>query len=334
MTNKVYVAFGTYETGNNVFLYSYENSKFTHCLSFNAGIRPSYVLFGLNNLLYVVNECNLGMHNKLGSVRTYKISNEYNSVELLSEISSEGEDPCSLNLSLDNKYLLVTNYSSGSVLIYSLDDDGLIEGVKQRLYFKGSGPVEDRQACSHPHSSYFNKSGDTLYIADLGSDCINLYAWNSNSTKLVAQSKDLIPLNKGDGPRMVCLSEDQNILYVVNELSNMVRLFDTKSMKEISSESTIEDGLTFSSAAHIMLKDDHLFVSNRGNDSIMVFGRNAKEWYPSEGKNPRYFSFINDKLFILNQDGGNVCSYLFKDGLLVNFKQELDIPFPTCMQVK
>lgn len=51
---------------------------------------------------------------------------------------------------------MVTNYTSGSFVVFKIGRDGLIEeGMEMFVMHEGSGPNVDRQASAHPHSSIF-----------------------------------------------------------------------------------------------------------------------------------------------------------------------------------
>lgn len=336
MTREYLIAFGSYgpETGANVFLYLHDGDTFKSCCSFCAGPRPSYVLFGKGNLLYVVNECNIPMHGKQGGIRTYRISPGFSSVELVGEISSDGEDPCSLCLSPDGLYLLATNYSSGSFVVFELDMHGIPHRLVQKIDFKGSGPIESRQASSHPHSAYFDTSGKTLYIADLGTDTIATFHWDNQTPEGPAIVERTIRLTPGDGPRLVRLSEDQSKLFVVNELSNSVAVLSTDTLERQQTLGTMPTLDLTSTAGHMEIRDGIVFVSNRGDDTIAVIQTGRTTWYSSGGTCPRFFAFVGDHLYVLNQESGGVCSYLYQEGVLSEYRDELTLPNPTCLQAK
>lgn len=52
--------------------------------------------------------------------------------------------------------LVVTNYSSGSFVVYKIMENGKIEpGTQIFILHEGSGPNHERQNSPHPHSSLF-----------------------------------------------------------------------------------------------------------------------------------------------------------------------------------
>ena len=72
-------------------------------------------------------------------------------VEAARHASTGGESPCHLCVTPDGRYLLASNYGSGSIALLALDDDGAIRGRTDLLAHEGHGPDPDRQASPHAH---------------------------------------------------------------------------------------------------------------------------------------------------------------------------------------
>ena len=70
------------------------------------------------------------------------------------------------------RQLYVSNYSSGELLCYALDDKGLPAGEPQALRRQGSGPRADRQDGPHAHFAMPDAAGAHVYLCDLGTDAI------------------------------------------------------------------------------------------------------------------------------------------------------------------
>jgi 6-phosphogluconolactonase len=62
-----------------------------------------------------------------------------------------GDSPCHVCVTPDGRYLLASNYGSGSIAVHALDDDGAIGGRTDLLAHEGHGPDPDRQASPHAH---------------------------------------------------------------------------------------------------------------------------------------------------------------------------------------
>jgi len=88
-----------------------------------------------------------------------------------------GDDPCQLSLDNSGNFIVVTNYSSASILICKLEKH-IPSIVHSFITHEGSSVNPDRQASPHPHSSVFSEENDILFIADLGTDWVYYYAFN------------------------------------------------------------------------------------------------------------------------------------------------------------
>src|SRR5213078_3458730 len=92
--------------------------------------------------------------------------------------------------------------------------------------------------------------------------------------------------------------------------------------------STPTDFTAYSTGAEIAV--DHtgrnVYVSNRGHDSIGVFGidpakgtLSPRQWVPTLGQTPRFFAFDPDErfLYVANQDSRSIVGYrIGSDGRL------------------
>ena len=83
----------------------------------------------------------------------------------------KGFGPAHVALSPTFPVLFVSNYGSGSVVVYSTVGGPEMKGP---IYFeefkRGSGVVPDRQGAAHAHGAFF--FGDNAYVTDLGGDAI------------------------------------------------------------------------------------------------------------------------------------------------------------------
>ena len=89
-----------------------------------------------------------------------------------------GDDPCHASIDKTGQYVVVTNYSSASILITKLADH-IPSTVHSFITHEGSSLNPDRQASPHPHSSVFSEDNDILFVADLGTDILYWYAFSA-----------------------------------------------------------------------------------------------------------------------------------------------------------
>jgi 6-phosphogluconolactonase len=323
------------EDKDNVFVYQTEDNGQWKCLaSLKAGIRPSYLCFGKNGLLYVVNEQNQAMHAREGLVKTFRLSLEGTSLEEIGSISSLGEDPCFLVLDPTGKFLLTTNYTSGTVAIFPLCEEGIPKKAVQTLQFFGSGPNKARQAWSHPHSILFDEGRSCFYVADLGTDRLHQYSWNPANLEPAHFIKDL-RLEAGSGPRLMRLSSDQQFMYVVRELDNSISKVNLETGESEYFCTTVQNPGWESTAAHLELQKDAIIVSTRGEDTLLVHTQRGDTWYDCKGKCPRFFAVEGDCLYVANQESDSIVRFTINEDCSLSEGQVvLDVPNPTCLQFK
>lgn len=75
---------------------------------------------------------------------------------------------------------------------------------------------------SHPHSILIYKN-NILFVPDLGSDCIWQILLEKDDSIGRTIENHVIP---GSGPRHLCIANKQRIIYVINELTSMINVYD------------------------------------------------------------------------------------------------------------
>ena len=254
--------------------------------------------------------------------------------------ASMGGDPCHLSLDPLGGYLVVSNYAGGTLATFGLDEDGAIGGLRSLIAHHGRGTDPVRQASPHVHSAVPSVDGFHLYAADLGLDELVRYAVRGG--QVAAGERETVRLAPGAGPRHFCICDD--VMYLVNELdSTVTRLALTAAGPlELSRYSALEVGNDApSSAADIHLSRDgrFLYVSNRGQDNIAVFGVEGDVLVPlqhvgSGGRHPRHFALAPDERSLLVANTHSDCVVVFardvETGRLAEISR-VTVPAPTCI---
>ena len=75
--------------------------------------------------------------------------------KVVSKVPSMGDDPCHLSVDPQGRFLVATNYSSGSFIVYKLTN-GLPTHVHAIILHEGHGNDPVRQESPHPHSTTFS----------------------------------------------------------------------------------------------------------------------------------------------------------------------------------
>lgn len=289
---------------------------------------PSWLVSNDTNLVYAVSEVSDG-HSSGGSLSVFQTS-ESGQLDLLKTRQSLGDDPC--HLALNDHQIVISNYTSGSVVRYTLDKSGM-PGQFSKAEHYGAGPDPQRQASAHAHSTLL--TADRMIVADLGMDRLMIY-----DTAMVLQEE--VILTAGAGPRLMAATHDH--LYVICELSNTVETFRrAEKFEHLDSVNTLPDDFSDASfTAHLELSGDNRFLygSNRGHDSIVVMAINdgrpqPVQWIPCGGRHPRHFTLTRDgtRLMVANRDDNNIAIYARDrdSGLLEDLDQVIEVPAPVCI---
>jgi 6-phosphogluconolactonase len=191
----------------------------------------------------------------------------------------------------------------------------------------------------------FEPGGNRVFSADLGIDKVKVYEIKNN--KLVACKNSEINMVPGAGPRHLAFHPNLKVLYVINELNcsiTTIEMKDDGSFNIIETVNTLPVDFEPSfSCADIHLSPDGKFLygSNRGHNSIAIFGINQSSGKlkiighePTKGKTPRNFTLTpsGDFLLVANQNSNNIISFKRdpETGKL-SFKDEIQAPKPVCL---
>lgn len=302
---------------------------------------PSYLVANEEGtFLYCVNET--ASFEGSGTVSAFSIEQEFGKLTEIAKQSTEGTYPCHLALGKKGKRLVVANYGSGSIVVFPIDRKTGEVGARTGFFqYTGSSVNKTRQAGPHAHCVAFDPDYRYLYCCDLGSDKVYAYESSRVGIPLTASSSPFVNAEPGSGPRQIAFHPTHpSYMYVVNELSNSVTLyeaaFDNKMLKLVTkrenrpdgklelvgSWSTLPAGFEGSNrAAAIKIHPNgkFLYVSNRGDDSIAIFSINTETgklnpigFVPTGGKTPRDIAIHPDgkSLVVANQDSDTLTTFI------------------------
>ncbi len=317
--------------GINFFSFDPTSGSLSYRTGFSGVQQPTYQCYDHNrNILYSVSE-----RETEGNVFAWSVKEDL-SCELLSVTASKGGSPCHLALDDEGNRLGVANYADG---VFTVLD---VAGQPSYLlsdFFAGKGYKADRQERAHIHSSLWTKDGSTLFVADLGLDCI--YCYQENLKK-----RTRIDAPKGSGPRHMVLCCFEDTLFVAAELSSEVLVYrlDEEKPRLIQCISTLpRDFHGENTVADIHINKEHrqLYVSNRGHDSIAIFAINRPSStlhliaHTKTEKEPRNFTFSPDGSYILvaNGSSNSICVHRIaaRTGIPRPYSNRLRIEQPVCL---
>ncbi|MCW2881736.1 MAG: hypothetical protein JWQ95_5836 [Sphaerisporangium sp.] len=253
---------------------------------------------------------------------------------LLADAASGGSYPCHLAVDPTGTWLAVTNYGDGTLAMFRLGSSGLFDGRPRLFPHEGHGPDPARQAEPHAHQAVFGP-GRALHVTDLGTDEVRRYLLG---TEPAVHPEGPVRLAPGSGPRHMVHHEGR--WYVAGELDGTIAVYDAE-WRELgrtrASEATGQNHVS-----HLQLSADggHLYVANRGPDSIAVFGVETGEdgagltrvaEVGSGGLWPRHFALAGDHMYVANQRSDAVATLMMRDGVPVPTGETFKVGSPACV---
>ncbi|WP_407500973.1 lactonase family protein [Acinetobacter baumannii] len=307
---------------------------------------PSWVVKSKDGrFAYTTNEENEGAVTAL-SVQNGK-------VEVVNTVNSHGGHPTHASISLDGKFLFVSNYSAfdkgrGGVAVLPILPNGHLGEMVQNIVFsEGSGHVKGRQDSGHAHSTTFSPDGKYLYASDLGNDKVYAFRYNpSKPQPLEADKSRDVSFKHGSGPRHMVFSPNGKQAYITAEMRSEIVTFNVQDghLKKVAELKLVHEDKTpeFKSASGIILSPNGKYViaANRGADNkLLVFKIQQNgllgqpQVYKANGIEPRAFSFDESGkyLYVTNVYSNNISLFRFdtKNGSLKPLGDAAKISTPT-----
>ncbi len=287
--------------------------------SFVGVANPSFVVVHPHGYwLYAVSETSQQKDGMSGAVWAFRYTHEPWSMEPINHQPSGGDWPCHLVIDSSGRWLLVSNYGSGTVGVLPILADGTLGEMTDLIQHHGRGPHPERQEGPHAHSATFAPDQRFVIVADLGIDALLVYAFDPSAGRLRAHTHTTT--RPGAGPRHMAFHPSGQCVYVANELDNTVAVYDYDATNGRLREQQIVDTLPPTplentvADIHVSPPGDRVYVSNRGHDSVAIFeveadGRLAPVAIRScGGQCPRNFAIApgNHFLLVANQQSDEV----------------------------
>lgn len=290
---------------------------------------PSYVIVQ-GDMLYSVRET------RDGSIVSYQLQKD-GIHTLVGQQKCLGDAPCHLHL--DGAYLYASNYSSGSLAQFSLDEQLRVKEPPTLFSHVGHSVHPSRQAGPHVHFSATTPDGQFLAVCDLGLDQVVFYRRTPDG--VVSDNAERVHLQPGFGPRHAVFG-DNGIWYLICELSCKLIVFQgfgvrAKPVQEFTLDQFPD---SFSSGAAVKMSPDRkcLLASVRGTNSLTLFsigsdGRlEPRTITGSRGDWPRDAAFSPCSKYVLCACERSDSLSIFK---LTNcdlvFIKSFSVPSPACI---
>lgn len=302
---------------------------------------PSYMITK-DNTLYVAYK-NATRNNLGGGIGSFSIYKD----ELLlnTNYNSSGRSYTHLCVSDNNRYIFAANYHVGSTACYLLENSKVVEKICA-VHHRGLGPdLLKRQTGPHVHYVGFTPDREFLYAVDLGADKIVMYHYSQGI--LEEDKEHTLNVVPGSGPRHMIFSKDGRFAYLVNEIANNVMVFKYTDkrftlLQVIHTTPRHFHDFSSASAIHLTTSGKHLFVSNRGHDSIVLYrvnqetGKLSLLYMVHTGASPRDFNIIDDAFLIVGAQDDHeleVLSFNEEKEELIRTASTLPLPAPVCITI-
>ena len=269
------------------------------------------------------------------------------SLQLLSTQPIADGGATHLAIDAQGQFLFTAQYGSGSVAMFPIDSEGLIQPRCDLKKHTGNGPDPARQKSPHPHWVGVDPSDQFLMVPDLGIDEVVVYRIDRSKKQLVPQSEGQVP--PGAGPRHMKFHPNGKWAYVLNEMALSVTHFDyTSTTGALAPKATVialpqDEREVANKASEIRIhpRGKFLFSANRGHDSISAFRINKDgtleliETEAIRGSWPRNFNLDPTGKWLIaagrNSNTLTVFSIDQENGNLIWTGKTVQCPTPICV---
>jgi 6-phosphogluconolactonase len=306
--------------GINVYREDAATGRWTHLQLVSGLANPSYLAFDRDRqFLYAV-------HGDLSDISAFRIEPATGKLVFINSAGTFGNNPVHLAIDPGNRFIVVANHTSSSIVLLARNPDGSVGGLADKVTLTGQlGPHRVEQPFSKPHQVEFDPSGRFVIVPDKGLDQVFTLRIDAAAGKLVRVDAGTPRSRDGSGPRHVAFHPRSSTAYVVNELDSTVTAchFDstTGRLTPFQVVPTLPDTFVGNSrAAEVAVARDarFLYASNRGHDSIAAFAINQNDgrltsagWTPSQGRTPRFFALdpAGHFLFVANEESDSIVPF-------------------------
>jgi 6-phosphogluconolactonase len=344
-----YTEDGSKSTGIYAYRYDPATAEITSAGLAAETVNPSFLAVHPNHrFLYAVNEVGNYKGQKSGAVSAFAIDRVTGKLTLINQVASKGADPCYIIVDKTGKYVLVANYTGGSVAVFPVAEDGRLGEASAFVQHTGHGTNPERQEGPHAHSIDLSADNRFAIVDDLGLDETIVYRFDKGT--LIPNGPQFGNADPGAGPRHFAFHPNGKFAYVVNEMGTSVSVFafdgNAGVLRPQQTISTIPKGFAeHNDDAEIGVHPSgkFLYASNRGHDSIAVFTIDSNkgtlsfvEYASTKGKTPRSFEIdpTGSLLFAENEKSNNIVVFRIdqQTGRLTATGKVLEVVEPVCVK--
>jgi 6-phosphogluconolactonase len=297
------------------------------------GVRnSSYLAFDpKRQFLYCVNEFKEYEGKASGAVSSFRIDQETGALTYLNTKASHGTDPCHLIVDKTGRNVLIANFASGSVCVLPIAEDGSLKEASCVVQHEGTSVDPKRQAGPHAHAVEIDANNRYVFVPELGGDTVMIYELDPERGKITPNANQpFIRTAPGAGPRQLVMHPNGKFAFLINELNSTMTSYAYDASKgtltEVMTLPTLPKEFSgHSSCAEVQIHPTGKFLygSNRGHDSIVIYGVDPTNvrltligHESTRGRIPRNFEVHPSGEFLAaaNQDSDNVVMFRIDTG--------------------
>jgi 6-phosphogluconolactonase len=286
-----------------------------------------------------------------GGVSAFSIDHATGKLTFLNEVASRGADPCYVTVDKTGKYVLVANYTGGSVAVFPVLADGKLGEASDFVQHTGHGADPKRQEGPHAHSIDLSPDNKFAFVDDLGLDELLIYKFDGEKGKLTPNDPPFVKFAPETGPRHFALNSNGKFAYVIGEMQGTVTVLQSgqsaggfETVQTISTLPTDFNGEKEDAEIAIHPSGKVFYASNRGDgNSIAVFAIDSTkgtltpvEYASTRGKTPRSFAIdpTGKFLFAANEKSNNIVVFKIdaNSGRLTPTGKVLDVSEPVSVK--
>ncbi|WP_276359388.1 lactonase family protein [Daejeonella sp. H1SJ63] len=337
---------GTYtnkENTNGIHVYRFDTQ--TGQSSFRSKIvgikNPSYLAISKDaKNVYSVSEVDKG------TIQAFSFNAHTGELKFINSADAGGDGPCYVSVNNNKNLVFAANYDSGSLAAIRVEGNGSLNPDIQKIQHEGS---TDNKVLPHVHSVVLTPDERYLLASDLGTDRVNIYKVNSQSSPILSPAKTpFINVSKGGGPRHLTFHPNGKFAYLILEMGAAIVGFDYKDGK-LKTKQTISmlapdfKGKVEAADIHISADGKFLYGSNRADANEIVIYSIAKNGILKYAgrqtaliNTPRNFAIDPSGKYLLVANSGSNEIIVFnrnkKSGLINPSGQKIPVEKPVCLK--
>ena len=262
---------------------------------------------------------------------------------------ANGVAPCHLAIDSTGRTLLVAHYHEGFVAALPIRTDGSPGAPATVIRYACSGANPAGNSSPLIHSVTISPDNRHVIVCALGLDRVFTYRLDPATAKLTAAEPPFVATPPGSGPRHFKFSPDGRHAFVISQTGSTLASYSynavTGALTELDTQSMLPasfEGVSLGAEVRVHPNGRFVYGSNRGHDSIAVFGfepATAKlslvEIKPTGGRTPRNFAFSPDGRWLVaaNQDSNSLTTFRVDPatGRLTRAEGSASVPTPVCV---